>query len=139
MRTLLQEAGREFLKAFLASLIVLLPGVLAATNLNNAFALGVAALFAAFAAGLKAVQVLVPKLSFASLISNKVTAAWLDAFSRAAIGAFLVSIISFLNTPDYTNVKALAVAAIVGAVSAGVRALEGLVTKGEFPFSEFGA
>jgi len=137
MKNLLREAGREFLKAFGATLVVVLPGVLVATNLDQAFALGVAALISCFAAGLKAVQVLVPALTFAGFVPQPV-AAWLDAFTRTAVGAFLVSVIEFLNEPQYDNWKALLFAALTGAVAAGVRALEGLSTKGEAPFRNVG-
>lgn len=137
MKKLLQEAGREFLKAFGASLVVLLPGVLVATNLDQAYALGVAALFASGAAGLKAIQVLVPSLTFAGLVRQPV-AAWLDAFTRTALSAFVVSVVSFLNEPQYDNWKALLVGALTGAFAAGFRALEGLLTKGETPFKSVG-
>lgn len=137
MKKLLQEAGREFLKAFGASLVVLLPGVLVATNLDQGFALGVAAMFASGAAGLKALQVLVPQLSFAGLVRQPV-AAWLDAFTRAGLSAALVSAISFLNEPQYDNWKAVLVGALTGAFAAGFRALEGLLQKGEVPFKSVG-
>lgn len=135
MKKLLQEAGREFLKAFGASLVILLPGVLAATNLDQAYALGVSALIASVAAGVKAVQVFVPSLTFVSLFpaSLVVVAAWVDAFVRAFVGTFLVTVLSFLNAPDYSAWKAVLVGAVVGAAAAGFRALEGLLTKGEFP------
>lgn|SRR5574338_234865 len=138
MKKLLREAGREFLKAFGATLIVVLPGVLVATNLDQAFALGVSALIACFAAGFKAIQVLVPQISFAGFVRQPV-AAYLDAFTRTAVAAFLVSVIDFLNEPQYDNWKAVAFGALTGAVAAGVRALEGLSTKGEFPLRQFGA
>ncbi len=135
MKRLLQEAGREFLKAFGAALVIFLPGILAATNLNQAYALGVSALVAAVAAGVKAVQVFVPQLTFVSLFpaSMVVVAAWVDAFVRAFVGTFLVTFLSFLNAPDYSAWKAVLVGAVVGAAAAGFRALEGLFTKGEQP------
>jgi hypothetical protein len=74
MKTLLAAAGREFLRAFGASLVVLIPGVLSAPDLNQSYALGVAALFASLAAAVKAVQVFVPQLSFASVLSQPLAA-----------------------------------------------------------------
>jgi hypothetical protein len=135
MVNLLAQAGREFLKAFGASLVILMPGVLAATNLDQAYALGVAALFASLAAGLKAVQVFVPQISFKELFPDNlvVVAAWVDAFARAFLGAFVVSVLGFLNAPDFSVAKSAAVAAVVGAAAAGFRALEGLLTNGEQP------
>lgn len=140
MKKLLQEAGREFLKAFGASLVILMPGVLAATNLDQAYALGVSALVASVAAGVKAVQVFVPSLTFVSLFPDNlvVVAAWVDAFVRAFVGTFLVTFLSFLNSPDYSAWKAVLVGALVGAAAAGFRALEGLLTKGEFPAPDAG-
>ena len=132
MKNVLAQAGREFLRAFGAALIILAPGVLAAPNLNQMFLLGVAALASAIAAGLKAVQAFVPQLSFAGLVRQPI-AAWLDAFVRAFIGAFLVFVIGMLSAPELVWDKAAVIAALVGALSAGFRALEGLLTSGESP------
>ena len=137
MKNLLYEAGREFLKTFGVSLVVFVPGVLAATNLEQAQAFGVAALFASGAAGLKAIQVFFPRLSFAGLVRQPI-AAWLDAFTRASVPVFVATVIAWLNAPDYSNQKAFWVAAIVGAVAAGFRAVEGLLTKGETPLPNVG-
>ncbi len=137
MKALLAQVGREFAKAFGAAVVILAPGVLAAPDLNQAFMLGVAALFAAVAAGVKAVQVFVPQLSFAAFLPQPV-AAWVDAFARAAIGAGLVSLVGVLNAPDLETAKALVVAALVGAANAGFRALEGLLTPGEDPAPSVG-
>lgn len=137
MKTLLREAGREFLKAFGAALVILMPGVLAATNLDQFYALGVAALGSAFAGGFKAIQVFVPALSFAEFVPQPV-AAWLDAFTRAALGFFLVFAVDFMNAPNYSEWKSAVVGALIGAAAAGFRALEGLLTKGETPVKGFG-
>lgn len=137
MKALLAAAGREFLKAFGASLVVLMPGVLSAPDLNQAYALGVAALFASVAAGVRAVQVFVPQLSFAGLLPQPV-AAWVDAFVRGFLGAFLVSVVGVLNAPDLNTARALVVAALVGAGVAAFRALEGLLTSGETPRPQSG-
>jgi len=137
MKNLLEKAGLSFLRAFGASVLILSTGVLAAPNLDQAYALGVAALIASLTAGFKALQVLVPGLTFASLISQPY-AAWVDSFARAFLGAFIVGVIGVLNAPDLNSSKALAVAAIVGAVSAGLRALQGVFTNGEAPFTSKG-
>jgi len=132
MKNVLGQAGREFLRAFGAALIILAPGVLAAPNLNQMFLLGVSALAAAIAAGLKAIQAFVPMLSFAGVISQPI-AAWLDAFVRAFLAALLVFVVGMLSAPELAWDKAAVVAALVAALSAGFRALEGLLTKGEEP------
>lgn len=140
MRNLLEKAGLSFLRAFGASILVLATGVSTAPNLNQAYALGVAALIASIAAGIKAVQVFAPQLSFVGLLPDSVApyASWVDSFVRAFVGAFLVAVLGVLNAPDLQTAKALLVAAIVGAVTAGIRALQGLLTQGETPFVEKG-
>ena len=137
MKNVLAQAGREFLRAFGAALIILAPGVLAAPNLDQMFLLGVGALAAALAAGLKAVQAFVPMLSFAEFVSQPL-AAWLDAFVRAFLAALLVFLVGLLSAPELHFEKAAIVAALVAAVSAGFRALEGLLTKGEDPAPDTG-
>lgn len=137
MKILLEKAALSFVRAFGASALVLSLGVLSAPNLNQAYGLGVAALIASIAAGVKAIQVLVPGISFASFISQPL-AAWVDSFSRAFIGTFLVAMIGILNAPDLSTSRSLLTAAIVGAVAAGLRAIQGLATTGEEPAKEVG-
>jgi hypothetical protein len=132
MKEILAQAGREFLRAFGAALVILAPGVLAAPNYNQMFLLGVSALAAAVAAGLKAVQAFVPAITFAAFISQPL-AAWIDAFVRAFLASVLVFAVGLLSAPELDFDKAVITAAIVAAVSAGFRALEGLLTKGEDP------
>lgn len=131
-KSLLSSAGRAFIGAFAVSALALSTGVLAAPNLNQAFALGVAALFASIAAGVKALQELVPALQFGQYIKQPF-GAYLDAFVQAGLGAFLVSLVGILNAPDLATAKSLAVAAVVGALMVGFRAVQGLVTPGEHP------
>lgn len=131
-KELLSAAGRAFVGAFAVSVLTLSTGILAAPNLNEAYALGVAALFASLAAGIKVLQEFVPALRFGSYIAQPF-GAYLDAFLQAALGAFLVLLIGVLNAPDLATAKSLAVAAIVGALMAGFRALQGVITPGELP------
>lgn len=131
-KELLSAAGRAFIAAFAVSVVTLSTGILAAPNLNEAYALGVAALFASVAAGVKVLQEFVPQLRFGSYIQQPF-GAYLDAFVQAGLGAFLVSLVGVLNAPDLATAKSLIVAAVVGALMAGFRALQGLVTPGELP------
>lgn len=131
-KELLSSAGRAFIGAFAVSAVALSTGVLAAPNLDQAFALGVAALFASVAAGVKVLQEFVPALRFGSYIPQPF-GAYLDAFLQAAVGAFLVSVVGVLNAPDLATAKSLLTAAVVGALMAGFRALQGLLTPGEQP------
>lgn len=132
MTHLFEKAGASFLRAFFASLLVLAPGLLSAPDLNGAKLVAVAALFSSVAAGLKTLQVLVPLFSFGSFVPQPF-AAYLDSFTRGFLGAFLTSLIGLSVAPDLNTLKAAVVAALVGAFAAGIRALQGLATKGEVP------
>lgn len=140
MLTLLSEAGRSFLRAFGASLIVLIPGILAAPNLSVTLSLSVAALIASLVAGLKAIQVFVPALSFKSLLPAKWIAYgnYLDSFARAAIGAFVVGVLGWLAMPTLDFSKAVIVGVLTGALAAGFRALQGAFTTGDVPQPQAG-
>lgn len=132
MLALLSAAGRSFLRAFLAALLVLSVGVLAAPNLNQAYLLGVAALMGALAAGLRAIQAYAPKLSLAFYLGHPY-GDWADSFLHAFLAAILVTVPGVLGAPDLQTARAIAVASIIGAFNAGIRALQGLATTGEHP------
>lgn len=132
VKTVLAAAGRRFLQAFAAALVVLIPGILAAPDLNATFALGVAALFASVAAGIKALTEFVPQLSFGAYVRQPI-GAWLDAFVQAGLGALVITIPGVLAAPDLATGRTLGLAALIGALTAGFRALEGLLTPGENP------
>jgi hypothetical protein len=137
MKKLLYEAGREALKAFVITFLTFVTGLLAATNLDEFQAIGVAGLVASGVAALKALKVFAPKLSFASLVRQPF-ASWLDAFTIAGLSSFLVLIDGLSNAPNYETTKAVFVAAVVGGLQAGFRAVEGLFTKSETPLPSFG-
>jgi hypothetical protein len=130
MRTLFADASRAFVREWLASILILLPGVLAAPNLNQAVALGIAALIASIAAGAKTLQAFVPLLTFAKILPQPY-AAWADAFTRGFLAAFLVSVYGISSMPDLSGWRSVAVGILVGAVSAGARALEATITPGQ--------
>jgi hypothetical protein len=132
MTSLLSAAGRAFLRAFAGALIILLPGVLNAPDLNAARALGVAAFLASLVAGIRAIQAYAPQFT----IANFIGAPWgtyADSFLRAFLGTFMTMITGALQAPNLSTGKSLAVAALIGAVTAGIRALQGLFTKGSSP------
>jgi hypothetical protein len=131
-KSLLSSAGRAFIGAFAVSALALSTGVLSAPNLDAALALGVAALFASVAAGIKVLQEFVPQLSFGNYLAQPF-GAYLDAFLQAGLGAFLITAVAVLNAPDLSSAKSLALAGLVGALMAGFRALQGLATPGETP------
>lgn len=137
MSHLLGEAGRAFLKAFLASLLVVAIGVSQQANLNDAIAIGIAGLMASFGAGLAAIQAFVPELTFRSLIPG-LPGAMLDSFVHAALGSFIVAVIGIFQEPDYSTWHSLIIAAVVGAINAGLRAIQGSLTPGEDPSPQRG-
>ncbi len=137
MKDILAGAGRRFLHAVAAALIVFVLGLLAAPDLiaDNVRLYGVAFLVAIGAAFLKFVSEVFPFFRVANYVSDKykVYAAWLDAFLQAAVAAFVVTAPGIFNAPDLKTAGALAVAALIGALTAGVRAIEGLLTPEERP------
>lgn len=133
MLTLLSEAGRSFLRAFVGTLIILAPGVLAAPNLGGATLLGTAALVAAVVAGLKTIQVFIPQLSFKSITALGAYYVYVDSFVRAFLGTFITLSIGILSAPNLDLTKSLIVGVLVAAVTAGVRAIQGFLTPGDVP------
>lgn len=132
MTVVLERAGAAFLRAFGAAILVYATGVLAAPDLNAALTLGAAALAASFAAGLRAIQVFVPAISTKGVLGDT-PGAWVDSFLRAFLAVLITAATGWLAAPDLTTWKAVATGAIVGAVAAGIRALQGLLTAGEQP------
>jgi hypothetical protein len=134
---LLFQIGSSFLRAFAASLVVLALGVLAAPNLNEAYLMGVAAIAASIAAGLRAVQAYIPNLSIAKYLG----APWgslADSFVRAFAATFITLAAGVLQAPDLLADRAAWTAVITGAVAASIRVLQGALTKGEWPARQEG-
>lgn len=134
---LLSHVGRSFVRAFVGSLVVLLPGILTAPELTGAAGLGVAAVIASIAAGLRAVQALVSRFSFGEVV-GKPWCDLLDSFTRAFLAALIAGLTGMLAMPDLSTVKAALTAVIVGAFAAGLRAIQGTLTPGEPPFRDAG-
>lgn len=132
MQKLLFAAATAFLRAFGVTFLLAVTGILAAPNLDAAVALSVAALVASIAAGLRAIQVFIPQLSFASFIGQPL-AAWLDSFTRAFLAALVTALTGWLAMPDLPTDRSFWYALITGALAAGVRALQGLLSPGENP------
>lgn len=132
MTKLLYAAGTAFLRAFGVAFLLAVTGILAAPNVDGAVALSIAALAASIVAGLRAIQVFIPQLSFAALFPQPV-AAWIDSFARASIAALVTAVAGLLAMPDLPTDTAVWYAVLTGALTAGVRALQGLLTPGEHP------
>lgn len=133
MEKLLFAAGTAFLRAFGMGFLVYVTGILAAPNLATARTLSIAALLASIAAGFRAIQVFVPAISFETLGAKQPFAAWADSFTRAFLASFLITITGWLATPDLSTWRSVGLAAIVGALTAGVRAIQGLLSPSESP------
>lgn len=139
MRSLMSAVGRTFLKASIAVFIVYIYGVLDAPNLHEQGALAVAASVAAVIAGLRAIEAYAPQLTLSTLLHlTGVLASVVDAFARAFVGALIAALIGVLAAPDLHTARAVAVAGIVGAVTAGVQAIEALFTRGVTPLVQLG-
>jgi len=128
MRDLLSAMGRAFLRAFVASGVVLAVGVLSAPNLDAMLSLSVAALIASLSAGLKAVQVFVPQLALGGKYGEVITVA-----IQAGLSAFLVSAVGLLDAPEFGITRSALIAVIVAVGTAVLRALQGFLTVGEHP------
>lgn len=137
MVKLLFAAGTAFLRAFGVTFLLAVTGILAAPNVDAAVALSIAALLASIAAGLRAIQVFIPQLSFSEFVPQPY-AAWLDSFTRAALAALVTALAGLLAMPELPTDRSIYFALITGAAAAGVRALQGLLTPGESPAPDSG-
>lgn len=137
MNKLLFSALTAFGRAFLVTFLFAVTGILTAPNMTTAVALSWAALVASLVAGLRAVQVFVPQISWKSVFSQPL-AAWVDAFTLGFLGSLLTLLTGWLASPDLSNWKSALLAVLIGAVTAGVRALQGLATPGDNPLPEVG-
>ena len=82
-------------------------------------------------AALGALQAFVPQLSFAKYSPE--FGKYVDAFVQAFVGTLLTLAIGILAAPDTAFGLAAWSAAIVGALTAAVRAVQALLTPGENP------
>jgi len=134
---LLFAALTAFARAFGVTFLLAVTGILAAPNVDAAVALSIAALIASIAAGLRAIQVFIPQLSFAEFVPQPL-AAWFDSFVRAFLAALVTALTGWLAMPDLPTDRAFWYALITGALAAGVRAIQGLLTPQESPAPDKG-
>jgi len=135
VKDILAGAGRRFLHTAAAAFIVFILGLLAAPDLigDNLRIYGLAFLIALGAAALKFIAEVAPFVSVSHYVPEKykVYAAWVDAFLQAGIASFVVNAPGVFNAPNLKTAGALAVGVLIGALTAGVRAIEGLLTPSE--------
>ena len=126
----LNKAGRAALRAIAPALFVLGTGLLAAKNLDDLRLQAAVFIIAALTAAAGALQEFVPFLSWRKYIAERY-AKYADAFSQAFAGSFLSLLIGWLGAPDFNFSTAGISALLVGAGTAGVRALQAMITPGE--------
>jgi hypothetical protein len=132
MHELLSNAGRAFLKVFGAALLTVAIGISAQPTLHGAVLVGIAGVMAALAAGLGALQTFLPGFTLAAYIKAPYGPI-ADTFIRGALGAFLTAIIGLLAEPSLSVWHSAIIGVVVGAISAGLRAVQGMLTPGEKP------
>lgn len=134
-------AARSAVRAFIGTAIVTYFGVSTVPDVGQKGATYLAALTAGGAAVLRLLQAKYPSLSFGFLLKKiglEDYTALVDSFARAFLSSLTVFGLGVLQAPDLHFERAAITAAIAGAATTGVRAAEGLFTKGEPPFKGVG-
>ncbi len=121
-----------FGRVFIVTFLLALTGILSAPDMSSAVALSLAAFVASLVAGLRAIQVFIPQITFAKLFPQPI-AAWVDSFARAFLAVFVTLLTGWLVAPDWSTWKSAVTAIVIGALTAGVRAIQGLATSGDEP------
>lgn len=137
METLLANAGKAFLKVFGAALLVVLIGITKQPTLTAALGVGVAGIMASIAAGLAALQTYIPQLTFAPYVPAPYGSI-LDSFTRAFLGALVTALVGLLAEPALDWTSSLVIAVVVGAINAGLQAVQGTLTVGQKPVPSMG-
>jgi len=138
LKSALEKAALSAARAFAGGAIVAFTSVSYMPDVAGSVALAIAVGVGGLTAVVKLIQLAIPKLSFASLIKNVTAAALADSFARAFLGSLAVFSLGVLTAPNLSLTQAALVAAITGAVTAGVRAAQGFFTSGEWPAKAFG-
>jgi len=126
----INSAGRALLRAIAPAVFVLATGLLAAKNLDESKTVLATAIVAILVAAAGALQAFVPALSWRSYVREGI-AKYLDAFTQAAAGSFLALLTGWLTAPEWAFSTAGLTAIVIGALTAGVRAVQALITPGE--------
>lgn len=137
MQKLIYAVATAFARNFAITFLSFAVGILGATNKSAAVALSIAALAASVAAGLRAIQIFIPAITFAKFLPQP-WAAYADAFVRTFLASFVVAVTGWLAAPNWGAWHAALLGILTGAAVAAVRALQGIVTPGETPFVDNG-
>lgn len=137
MQKLLYAASTDFVRTFGITFLAFAAGILGATNLQAAVALSIAATAASVGAGLRTLQVIFPKISFAKYLPQP-WASYADALTRTFLATFTLTATGWLAAPNWGTWHAALLGALSGAAVAAVRALQGVVTPGESPLPQSG-
>ena len=137
MTDVLSKAGRAALRAILPALFVLATGFLAAKNLHDVRLQATVGIIAIVTAAAAAIQAYVPLLSWRNYVPETY-AKYLDAFTQAFLGTFLSLLIGWLSAPDWSFSRSAITGILVGALTAAVRAVQGLFTPSETPAPALG-
>lgn len=144
MTAKLGAIARRFMAVFVVSFI---PLVSVALNTIDAdvpdyaafYAAALAAGFASLAAGLKALQEFVPLFNIGALLGlGVVAAAYVNAFAQGFLSALIIGLSGWFERADFSTWHAALIGIVVGALTVGWRAVEGLLTKGQKPRPDVG-
>lgn len=132
MRTLLTEAGRSALVAFMTSMMTFGAGILAAPNYDQAKLLTVAALIASCNAATQALSVLT-KIEIPGKYGPIITAG-----VRTGLSTFFVLVTGVYAAPDLDTAKSAAAALVVAVATSALTAAVNAMTKGHYPAPDRG-
>ena len=127
MRKLLSTAGRAFLRAFIVTFVGLATGILAAPDLNQAYALAGAASIASLDASFGALRQFVPQLKFTG---------WPEVFTtvvQTAVAGFITLAIGTLASPNLGEARAASLAGLLAIGTGLLRVVQAYLTPGESP------
>ena len=134
MRVILSAMGRAFLRDGLVALLIYGAGIWSAPNLDQRYAIAVAASYAALAAGFRGVRVFVPQLSEGLAKLLNVPLAYAEVVITAlttVLSGFIAGAVGFFEAPNYDAGKAAFIAAMIGVGTGLSRLIQAWLTPGE--------
>lgn len=123
MKPALSEAGRELLKVLAVGLLALGVSMTAQPSFHGAVLIGLAGVLGIGASLLKVIAAYIPLLSWKTYLRDP-WGAMADAFTHAGLSTLVASLIGILALHDLSTWKSLLAGAIIGALNAGLTAIE---------------